>query len=291
MLRPRPAQFPKRSQPHRLRRGAGLGCDAMYEFDRDTHVSPQGNGLYHGTASDLWNVGPVPNGGYVLSLAMAALRQELTSPDPLSVTAHYLRPAVPGPFSVAIETVKAGRNYSTAVARLIQSEREVIRVLATYGDLTRGAGPEYLAARSPLPPRAELPPPQTPPGFAPAIAHRFQTVYEPTSLQRLAGELHDRAELAGWLRFADGRPMDVHALGLIADAVAPPVFAVTERGWVPTLELTVHVRARPVGEWLACMFRTRFLFGGLLEEDGEIWDESGQLVALSRQLAGAPRRS
>lgn len=262
----------------------------MYQFDRDSHVRRLDPGLYEGTASDLWSVGPVPNGGYVLSLVMAALRQELASPDPLSITAHYLRPAAPGPFAVAVELVKAGRNYTTATARLTQNDREILRVLATYGDLEKSTGPEHIAAKPPVPPRAELPPAAPVPGFAPAIAHRFDTVYEPDSRRRLLGELHDRAELAGWLRFVDGRPMDVHSLGLIADAVAPPVFAVTDRGWVPTLELTVHVRARPVSEWLAFVFRTRFLFGGLLEEDGEIWDESGRLVAQSRQLAGAPRR-
>jgi len=98
-----------------------------------------------------------------------------------------------------------------------------------------------------------------------------------------------RAETRGWIRFADGRPMDTHCLGLIADAFPPAVFNVTERGWVPTLELTVHVRARPRSDVLHCVFRTRFLFGGFLEEDGEMWDETGTLVAQSRQLAAAPR--
>src|SRR6185295_14356730 len=67
-----------------------------------------------------------------------------------------------------------------------------------------------------------------------------------------------RAETRGWIRFADRRPMDTHCLGLIADAFPPAVFNVTEPGWVPTLELTVHVRARPSSATLLCLFRTRF---------------------------------
>jgi len=78
-------------------------------------------------------------------------------------------------------------------------------------------------------------------------------------------------------------------MAVFADAMPPPIFNVIAPGWVPTIELTVHMRARPVSEWLCCVFRTRFLFGGHLEEDGEIWDEAGTLVAQSRQLAILPR--
>jgi hypothetical protein len=40
---------------------------------------------------------------------------------------------------------------------------------------------------------------------------------------------------------------------------------------------------------LRCKFATHFVTGGFLEEDGEIWDPAGRLVAQSRQLALVPR--
>ncbi|HKN92520.1 MAG TPA: thioesterase family protein, partial [Acidimicrobiia bacterium] len=85
--------------------------------------------------------------------------------------------------------------------------------------------------------------------------------------------------------FVDGREADVSALPLLADAFPPAVLDVASASWVPTVELTVHVRGRPAPGWIAASFRTRFLCDGYFEEDGELWDSSGRLVALSRQLA------
>src|SRR5450759_3720952 len=56
-------------------------------------------------------------------------------------------------------------------------------------------------------------------------------------------------------------------------------------GWVPTLEMTVHVRAVPTAGWLRVTAHTRNLAGGYLEEDAEVWDSADRLVAQSRQLA------
>jgi len=41
----------------------------------------------------------------------------------------------------------------------------------------------------------------------------------------------------------------------------------------------------PAPGLLRARFVTRHVTGGLLHEDGELWDSAGQLVALSRQLA------
>jgi hypothetical protein len=40
---------------------------------------------------------------------------------------------------------------------------------------------------------------------------------------------------------------------------------------------------------LRCSFRTRFVTGGYLEADGELWDADDVLVGLSRQPALVPR--
>jgi hypothetical protein len=51
------------------------------------------------------------------------------------------------------------------------------------------------------------------------------------------------------------------------------------------VELTVHVHRAPAPGLLRARFTTRHVTGGLLHEDGEVWDSAGHLVALSRQLA------
>jgi acyl-CoA thioesterase len=99
------------------------------------------------------------------------------------------------------------------------------------------------------------------------------------------GVRRGRAETAGWIRFSDRRPLDALSLVFFADSFPPAVFDVVPRSWVPTLELTVHVRHRPAGEWLRGAFRTTAMAGGYLDEEGELWDEDGTLVAMSRQLA------
>jgi acyl-CoA thioesterase len=104
------------------------------------------------------------------------------------------------------------------------------------------------------------------------------------------GQPSGQPRMRGWFRLRDDEPIDTVALLCAADAFPPTVFNTDlPVAWTPTVELTTHVRARPVAGWLRCRFVTHFVSGGFLEEDGEIWDGSGRLVAQSRQLALVPR--
>ena len=259
----------------------------MFAFDEDTVARASGPGRHEVVLTDRWNIGPNPNGGYVLAVIAAALFDVSDKPDSLSLTAHYLRPASPVPGVVEVDVVRTGRRHTHLSARLVQ-ETERVRLLAVFGDLAAATGPTLVREEPPA-----LPPPEAcvtrPPGSGPAIGaptmmDRFETRLSPDA-GWIRGEPTGVPEVTGWIRFADDRPPDVRSLPLFADAFPPPVFELGPAGWVPTIELTVHVRARPQPGWLRARFATHVLVDGYLSEDGELWDESGTLVAQSRQLA------
>ena len=95
--------------------------------------------------------------------------------------------------------------------------------------------------------------------------------------------------MRAWFELADGRAADPLSILLAVDALPPTAFDLGLIGWAPTVELTTHIRRRPAPGPLRVAITTRNLAGGFLEEDAEVWDAAGHLVAQSRQLARAPR--
>lgn len=260
------------------------------EFDSDTAVEVAGDGRYRADISDRWDIVGVPNGGYVLAVAVRALSAALPQPDPLTVTGHFLRPTSHGAAHVDVDVLRVGRTTATGQASLVQDGRQRLRVLAAFGDLSAIRGPTHLTHGPPA-----LPPPSLCADHRGRLAQQMGALTERIDLRFAPGTpgwAHaapsGSAELAAWLRLADGRPADVLALPLLVDCFPPPIFELGVRGWIPTLELTCHVRARPAAGWLRCAVRTRFVQEGLLDEEIEVWDADDRLVALARQLALVP---
>lgn len=255
------------------------------EFDRDTAVEQVDEHRYRTELSDRWGHA-VPNGGYLLATVQRAVGMSLPHPHAFSSTAHYLAPASPGPAEIEVEVLRTGRGHSTAVARLFQEGRERVHVTTVFGDLDRTDGPTVVHAEPPpLPPLEACV--QVPPDVGmPEIFDRFDVRFHPDTLGFATGQRPGVGISGGWYRFVDGREPDVLSLGLWVDAAPPAVFNLVDAGeWVPTLELTTQVRDVPAPGWLRLWFRTRVLVRGYLEEDGEVWDSDGKLVAQSRQLA------
>ncbi|MEU1041014.1 thioesterase family protein [Streptomyces sp. NPDC005907] len=264
------------------------------EFDRDTAVTLREPGVYDVDLSAGWTIINAVNGGYLLAVLGRALGDALPHPHPFTISAHYLTASQPGPAVVRTDVVRTGRTLSTGQASLFQHDdegREVerIRVLASYGDL--GALPEDVrtTARPPaIPPMEQCFGPEDGPAPVPgssAITDRLMLKLDPSTLGWALGSPSGKGEMRAWFGLADGRDADPFSLLLAVDALPPTAFELGLSGWVPTVELTAHVRCLPAPGPLRVSITTRNLAGGYLEEDAEVWDSADRLVAQSRQLA------
>lgn len=271
------------------------------EFDRDTAVAarPDEPGTYDIDLSPGWTIIAAVNGGYLLAVLGRALRDALPHEDPFTITAHYLTASQPGPAVIRTETVRTGRTLSTGQASLFQTdaegrETERIRVVAAYGDLDALPDDVRTSATPPDMPGYDacVGSDDAPAGSGPvpgstAILDRLDLRLDPATAGWAVGAPSGRGDMRGWLGLADGRDHDPLSVLLAVDALPPTAFDLGLRGWVPTVELTVHLRCRPAPGRLRVAVTTRNLAGGFLEEDAQVWDSADRLVAQSRQLARA----
>jgi acyl-CoA thioesterase len=262
-------------------------------IDEATAVSAAGDGMWKAEVQPDFDIFGVTNGGYLMAIGARAMSESAGGRVPVSVTAHFLRPVTAGPIEVAVGEIKTGRNFSTMGAT-IGAASDSLTMLGSFIEPAQMAAEDLYVAGAP----PDLPPPEDCPQAIPAkdgplppplLAH-FEERIHPDDVGPIQGRPSGVARVRGWFRLHDGEPIDVFTLLLVADAFPPAVFnADLPLAWTPTIEMTTQVRAVPADGWLRCQFTTRFVSGGLLEEDGEIWDGTGRLVALSRQLALVPR--
>ncbi len=235
-----------------------------------------------------WSVGDKPHGGYLLRAAVARALDE-DSPHPMAVSAHFVRPPDPGAATVEVERLRTGRRVATSRVGLRQQGVTRMEVLLSAGTWT-DAEPFWSAPGGPpaLPPVEDCPrvPPVGPTGRAVGYFDHVDLRVDPASAQWAVGAPQGRAEVRGWMRWADEAAVAPVDLLVFADAMPPVTFDLGLMGWVPTLELTVHVRGLPAPGWLQVVQRARLLRDGWLDEECEIWDSRGRLVAQARQLAG-----
>ena len=257
-------------------------------FDEETTTIPLPleEGVFTGHLSAAWNIGENPNGGYLESVAINAMKQIVPHPDPVSVTAHYLRPGTADkPCRIEVDVIRIGRSISTVRASLVQADKARIEVLAAFSDLSVSAGVDTeISVAMP-----NMPPPEDCSTRTGSLQNLDLPIATRTDV-RLHPELAipgqaGRAEMAGWIKFCDHREVDVDCLFLFADAFPPsPLAYLGAVGWVPTLELTVNILRRPAPGWICAQFRTDELNQGRMIESGQLWDSHGLLVAESRQL-------
>lgn len=260
-------------------------------FERDTAVTPQGDGVFSATLDRGWWIVAGPNGGYLAATLLRALDAAQGDPERAarSLTIHYLAAPAEGPVRIETGIERTGGALTSVSGRMLQGDRPIALSLAAFSK-PRRSGVALADARMP-----EMPPPDGCPALpeTPIELHRRFDMRWGTGTRPFSqGE---RAESGGWIRLAEPLPVDACLAAVYCDAFPPAIFGKVPReglsGGVPTVDLTIHFReALPradarAEDFTLAHFRTREGREGFIEEDGELWSADGVLLAQSRQLA------
>jgi len=257
------------------------------DFERDTAVVADGEGSFTCDIRPDWWVVAGPNGGYLAAMLVRALEDHLSDGQirPLrSLTIHYLRAPREGAARIFVEVERAGRSVSFVSVRLEQGDRvcalgRAVLALDRDGFKLAAASPPGV----PGPDEVEAIPDSD---GAPPFGRQFE--FRPAlGFPPFSGA--SEALTGGWIRLRErGRHLDAALLAALCDSWYPAVFATTREPLaVPTLDLTVHLRAplpRP-DDWVLGVYRTLAARDGTLDEDATLWSRDGELLAQARQLA------
>ncbi len=258
----------------------------MNLFDQDIALTQLENSRFAGVVSDNWSVNGNPNGGYLMAMIASAMMQVSDKKATPILTANYLSRCIPGQVEIQVSEIARSRQFSRFEAHLLQEGEEKIRALGTFASESNDCVVERYEAGAPeLAAVGECMSIPSMPRYT--LFDNLDLRLDPSCTGWMTGQkLAEKSLNKGYFRFRDGRPVDILSLFLIIDAMPPAVMSsqgVT--AWVPTIELSVSIRNLPQTGWLKCSLRTRFITCGLLEADGEVWDEEGNLAAISRQIA------
>ncbi|WP_019629419.1 thioesterase family protein [Actinomadura atramentaria] len=265
----------------------------MSKFGDATALRRTGEGRYDVELDADFGFAEAVNGGYLMALLGRAAVDAAAHAHPVSTAATFLRTAKPGPAEIAVDVRKTGRTATMALVTLRQGDRPVTEALITTGTLAADAAPAYAGERPvpALPPIGECPDfgngkdASALEGFAACVDMRF----DPATMGWLDGRPTGRPEQRAWFRLRDPHEPDPFVLALAVDALPPVALNAGARGWCPTVELTWHLRALPAPGMLEVHGSSRMISDGWFDEEVEVWDSAGRLVAQSRQIARMAR--
>lgn len=262
----------------------------MTKFDEATQAIRVDDHTYDVCLDPGYSIGGPLNGGYLMAVILRAVVDASPFEHPVSTTSQFLKAPAPGPAKVRVEQLKAGRTVAFTRATLIQNDVAQIESLITTATLV-DFEPVY-ADKSPyvMPPREDcvkLPEPKPESGMT--FNAQVELCFDPPTIGWLTGDPTGRPESRAYFRMAEPQDPDPYVLALAVDALPPVVFSAGLRGWAPTVDLTWHLRALPAPGWLTLIGSGRLISDGWFDEEVEVWDSAGKLVAQSRQLARVGR--
>ena len=240
-------------------------------------------------------VGNTPHGGYLMAVMHRALTNVLPHSTAISSSVQYLDRIDPEPITLEVETFKAGRGSSSGIVKLIQNNRVCTTFTGTCSDFNHMKGFDGLETALPKifndkdkRDYVALNYDEITKGFTPSFIHQLECSIHPDHVwwkrEKDTDSSQYDARCSAYLKMGGGKP-DQFCLSFYSD-ILPPVVCnkYGALGWVPTITLTTHIRQLPTTEDIYADFKATDINKGYFEQDCNLWDLNGNLVASSRQL-------
>jgi len=254
-------------------------------------------GKYRVTIHDKYWIVAGPNGGYLAALLANAGDLHINSPDRQlrTLTTHFLSPPQLGEATLTVSIERSGRRVDFLRLELCQDGKTILLGTGVWGL----SGDDSSSLQLIMP---DVPPPEecTPINRLTEQPTRLHEQWEIRSTHSTEvthasiDELGSDPDLFWWIRPTEHTITNAPLIVAISDALPPPIFVASSLiRFVPTIDLTVHVRADlnttrwTADEWVFTRFVTRHVAHGFLEEDGYMWLKDGTLLGMSRQLSVA----
>jgi len=238
-------------------------------------------------------VGNTPHGGYLMAVMHKALTSILPHSTAISSSVQYLDRIDAKTFELEVETFKTSRGSSSGIVKLKQDNKICTTFTGTCSDFQFMKG--YDGLQKPLPnifnesdkkDYIKMNYDKISKGFTPAFIQQLECLIHPDHAwwNRDSNDKNNEARCSAFLEMQGGIP-DQFCLSFYSD-ILPPVVSnkYGPLGWIPTITLTTHIRQLPSTSELYADFRATDINKGYFEQDCNIWDLNGNLVASSRQL-------
>ncbi len=244
------------------------------------------------TIPSSWSQGRTVFGGLSAALLYVAMRKEVESERVLrSMNTSFVAPLqVELPLIIEVEVLRKGGSVSQLLARAIQNEQTCVLVQASFGkDRESRITVDSKDRHRLIEPEKGLIAPQIE-GVTPSFLKHFEISACKGQMPFSNSSNHD---LGGWIRFSDmtTEPKDEHLIAMI-DAWPPTVLQMFN-DLAPASSLSwnlefIHPHA-PLKNtsWFAYEAHTRQAASGYAHTEANIWNEHGDLIAISRQAVVA----
>ncbi|MEP4891835.1 MAG: thioesterase family protein [Aliiglaciecola sp.] len=238
-----------------------------------------------------WGQGRTVFGGLSAAMVYAAIKIQVDDDRVMrSFNCNFVGPLlVDKEFEIVVEILRQGKNASQALGRIVQDGKTCVSCQVCFGVARKSK----VVVKNNDNHMLEMPKKGSFLPQIPKITPKFLRYYD---LSFMAGRMpftgSKKSEINGWMRFKKppAEITDAHLISLI-DAWPPSVLQMLRLpAPASTMSWNVefihpHQDFSPA-DWFAFKVLTRQAADGYAHTEGNVWDQSGELIAISRQTVG-----